>query len=1183
MPSVRFALYHCSLILGSNERVINLNLTLPLSPSAAASSLIISQQPSAVNMAAPPAGPQYKKKKRPGLIELDPVESVIIVRFNLVTVDTTQVGDDGKPLVVESVADAQRMRLKTFNVNSTISKFAEAIQQQSPLIHESKIPLLEDLLTQLQERLRQQAAAGGEDLSATAPSSLAVSKSASASASTGGGGGGGNGNAGVSTQNLRASAPSMVGFRGDKGDDGDGDGMDGAGQAQQTPIGRRPSGRPGSAARTRPTPVPLDMGGKMSPPPANAASMSPDGGVGSSNMHMRMEHPHPPSPVPLSAEEEEAAMQERLIQIETEERVAREQRRQRNTKRAEMQQTSIFQLENERIKVVERRETLRKKKEREKKKEKESASLKRLDSYIEYLYEDDVASKIRGTALILQLVQNPQNLDTFIDNESVLGTLGRVLSEERKKSTELVTNILEIFFCFSSFAQLHPILLSNKIGDTTMKIVELEMKRYDMRREKEEQLRLESNSSHAQRLPDHLLVTTQYLAAGSKPSSGEEKDRLKKLTQFLTNQERLLFVCFYILLNLAEDLNIELKMRNRRIIPLLIQMLKRTGAPHADDRGFLEELHLLIFTFLKKLSIFEENKKEMKENGIVEACAQFLFNHAYGSALALGVGNSHNGNGNGNGGGAGSGHSGTTNSVDFVASCNPELVESLLRLLHNLAFDTDIKRALALSAGGVGGGWIIPKNFGRDKQQSSSHAQPPGQPTPEQIQYVLNLKEQSLGRDATVLLGAYQFNLDKDLNSSNLVVRCVDLLKKPHASVRLSASRVLYNLSSDLHFRPVVERALYPDLSLLAALLLRCPSKLVDKEVVALAVNVTWSGEMIEAFLTNDVLYALIKRVHQTFDPLLIKLVRNLSQYPRAQPAFKKYLHELVGMTLKSPTPDFLVESLAILANLALPDVLYSELCVQHGLLDFILRQLQPGFAEDDIVLECVQLISTLALDPRCAPLLSNTHLVRNLANMLTEKIEDLDLVVHILFALFKLLLHKESREAIMMHPNLTHVLLDLVADPAPEVRQIANMCLDIIMEHDDVWRDKIRSKRFESFNREWLQLVGGNATSGYQQQHHHMGGNDMDGMMSASGGGYGDSSLGESQDDELDMGIGIGMGMGMGMGMGKYPHGSSSAYVGHDMSELGESGSLDDGMGMGRYGESRGQDSMDDSDLSQQ
>ncbi len=57
--------------------------------------------------------------------------------------------------------------------------------------------------------------------------------------------------------------------------------------------------------------------------------------------------------------------------------------------------------------------------------------------------------------MILKLVQNPLNLEHFIDNETMLGALARVLQEDHKKSTRLVTNILEIYFCFSSFSQLH--------------------------------------------------------------------------------------------------------------------------------------------------------------------------------------------------------------------------------------------------------------------------------------------------------------------------------------------------------------------------------------------------------------------------------------------------------------------------------------------------------------------------------------------------------------------------------------------------------------------------------------------------------------------------------------------------------------------------------------------------------
>ncbi len=84
------------------------------------------------------------------------------------------------------------------------------------------------------------------------------------------------------------------------------------------------------------------------------------------------------------------------------------------------------------------------------------------------------------------------------------------------------------------------------------------------------------------------------------------------LKSYLASQERLLFVCFYILLNLSEDTAIEYKMKQRHIVRHLIRMLARTNRM---NRSFLDELLLLIVTFLKKLSIFEENKSEMVSDG----------------------------------------------------------------------------------------------------------------------------------------------------------------------------------------------------------------------------------------------------------------------------------------------------------------------------------------------------------------------------------------------------------------------------------------------------------------------------------------------------------------------------------------------------------------------------------------
>ncbi len=43
---------------------------------------------------------------------------------------------------------------------------------------------------------------------------------------------------------------------------------------------------------------------------------------------------------------------------------------------------------------------------------------------------------------------------------------------------------------------------------------------------------------------------------------------------------------------------------------------------------------------------------------------------------------------------------------------------------------------------------------------------------------------------------------------------------------------------------------------------------------------------------------------------------------------------------------------------------------------------------------------------------------IRILYELLTEKIDDVEIVTQTVYALFKMLLHKETREAISLHPS---------------------------------------------------------------------------------------------------------------------------------------------------------------------
>lgn len=75
----------------------------------------------------------------------------------------------------------------------------------------------------------------------------------------------------------------------------------------------------------------------------------------------------------------------------------------------------------------------------------------------------------------------------------------------------------------------------------------------------------------------------------------------------------MLRVCTYLLLNIAEDVRVEEKMRRKNIVGLLVRMLERESP----------DLLLLVVSFLKKLSVYMENKDDMVSSCVCIAVLQF--------------------------------------------------------------------------------------------------------------------------------------------------------------------------------------------------------------------------------------------------------------------------------------------------------------------------------------------------------------------------------------------------------------------------------------------------------------------------------------------------------------------------------------------------------------------------------
>ncbi|GMH56687.1 hypothetical protein TrLO_g4274 [Triparma laevis f. longispina] len=204
-------------------------------------------------------------------------------------------------------------------------------------------------------------------------------------------------------------------------------------------------------------------------------------------------------------------------------------------------------------------------------------SLDKIDDYMEQLYggEDDLPDKIKGSASILQLCKSVGNLETLIQNMQLMSALSRVLADDYKRSSELSFNLVRVFLSFSNFMEMHSILANYKVGAMTMKVVELEIKRSDHRKDEREK----------------SIIDGEKIS-----SSADRKDRtLSK------RQDKLLFVALHLLINLAEDVSVEKKMAKKNMVKMLTQCLDRKSPDCA----------MLVVTFLRKLSIFADNMKIM--------------------------------------------------------------------------------------------------------------------------------------------------------------------------------------------------------------------------------------------------------------------------------------------------------------------------------------------------------------------------------------------------------------------------------------------------------------------------------------------------------------------------------------------------------------------------------------------
>ncbi|KAL7053435.1 hypothetical protein AAHC03_027122 [Spirometra sp. Aus1] len=313
---------------------------------------------------------------------------------------------------------------------------------------------------------------------------------------------------------------------------------------------------------------------------------------------------------------------------------------------------------------------------------------------------------------------------------------------------------------------------------------------------------------------------------------------------------------------------------------------------------------------------------------------------------------------------------------------------------------------------------------------------------------------------------------------------------------------------------------------------LECREEACELEPIAIAINLACDPTAAELVGEARGIRMLMKKAFMLHDPLIMKILRNLSEHKKLKPMFLDYLPDLVQAvisldesastqqsstellsechnrnermkaSLLKPDPmddferesfleedfgeetdegagggkkeDFALECLGLLANLTLEDLDFARVLSDLKLLHWLQSKLNLGLRhfEDDLLLEIIRLIGTACLDEKAALMIAKCGIGTTLISLLNSHQEDDEIVCQILGVFYRLSCHASTIKTLIQDTQTPAYLVDLMHDKNREIRRICDATLNLISEKDEIWARRIQAERFKWYNSQWLEMI---------------------------------------------------------------------------------------------------------------
>ena len=414
-------------------------------------------------------------------------------------------------------------------------------------------------------------------------------------------------------------------------------------------------------------------------------------------------------------------------------------------------------------------------------------------------------------------------------------------------------------------------------------------------------------------------------------------------------QEEILLIAVYLLLHISENKIIEMKMLKKGLIYSLITLLDRSNL----------ELLILSVCFLKKLSIFKENKDLMLKSSIITRLQRVI-------------------------------------SIHYLP-----LKQITWRLIFNLSFDNDFQKG------------FFPKFFP-------------------------------------------DFRIS-DFVHSNEVSTLFDILY--HISFYPNSYTYFQDSETILCFRQLIHR--FED-------------DIIDRNFVALLVNLHQSFHFAKLILDVSILNFIVNRSFDVNDPTLLKIVNTgVNHIEFDETLLLNCVYILLNQLHICTIEVMLLEVYKILNCISLLDSKLILPSIDFNLINSLVRKIKNmKYLEDDLLLEIIIFISRLANDQFIACMFIHNGLIYILTLIFSEKQEDDEIVIHIIYLIYTLLFHPMTRKTIISESRLLAYLSELLNDKNLLVASYSDDALNLVNEQDPPCANSILLERFNWHNLQWLKLV---------------------------------------------------------------------------------------------------------------